>query len=223
MMLSALVLLVAVQPDPLTVGNLELKLLTADADLRRELKLSGEHASKLGMRLAEIRRRHLGRQLILSKKQVIAHGDSDSAKAIVEVLTPEQLKRLVEIQFQIKGAIAFTTRPIEDALALDDRPKARCQKLVDEMNFAMQQIKDEADAELRKMRKEDDTAAVRRRVKAKQQALDEQWTRSFRKAQAVLTEEQKAKWNGLTGEAFKGANRGAWRRVAMNRTGLGGR
>jgi hypothetical protein len=222
MMLSSMILLVALQPVPQTIGNLELKLLTVDADLRRELNLSGEQLSKLGIRLAEIGRRHLGRQLVFSREQVIAHRDSDSQKAIVEVLTPKQIKRLTEIQIQIEGAVAFTKKPVEDALALDDRQKVRCQKLVDEMNLAMQQIKDDVDAEARKKREQGEMDASRN-IRAQQQALDEQWTRSFRKAYAALSAEQKAKWKVLTGEQFNGANCGAWRRVAMNRPGVAGR
>jgi hypothetical protein len=221
-MLSQLVLLVVLQSVPQISGNLEPILLTRDADLKRELKLSGEQVSRLAIRLAEVRRRRLGRLLILSKEQVIAQRDSESGKAIAEVLTPEQRRRLAEIQIQIKGAIAFTTRPIEEALSLDDKQKVRCQKLVDEMNLTMQQIRDDADAESRRLRQQGEIDAHWGRIKAKEQALDEQWTRSFRKAHAVLTEEQKAKWKVLTGEPFKGASRGPWRQVAITRPGVRG-
>lgn len=202
---------------------MELGLLISDSDLKRELKLEGPQVSKLMMRSKEIRRRHMMRRLNLPGEQAVALVSSESTQAMAEVLSAEQLARLREIHIQIDGVVAFTTKPVEDVLALDEKQKLRVRKLVDELRVAIERIRQEADAELRKLRDSDDRAALRDKLRAMQQDLDEQWMRSFRNAHASLSEEQKARWNNLTGKTFEGTNRLAWRQMAIAQPGLAGR
>jgi Spy/CpxP family protein refolding chaperone len=108
-------------------------------------------------------------------------------KALAEVLKPEQMKRLRQINLQQMGAMALGNAETAKTLGLTDEQKEKIKAIGDDARKEMQELRQSGG----------DPDDVRKKTEEIRKSSGE-------KMMAVLTDEQKAKWKELAGEPFKG-------------------
>jgi hypothetical protein len=162
--------------------------LLGQKSVQKELKLSEEQIKKVEDLSAS-----MGEKFI---EALGLEGDERRAKweeirkeneKAVEILKPEQSKRLKQIAYQQQGAGAFANAEVEEALKLTNEQKQEVAKI---NHFFVGQtreliIKGVADEEGRKK-------------------IEELRKDASEKVVNLLSDEQKAKWKDLQGEPFKG-------------------
>ncbi|QDV37086.1 hypothetical protein [Tautonia plasticadhaerens] len=113
-----------------------------------------------------------------------------AAKVRLEaVLKPEQLDRLVQIELQQQGVQAFSEPAVVETLKLTDDQKAEIDGLLETYRTEVREAFEAARGS------EDRGAVMRELVELRQSSMDA--------AMAVLTDDQKASWEELTGEPFQ--------------------
>ncbi len=179
-------------------------MLLAIPKVQEELKITDEQktklqalAEKLG---AEMRERFAGfRDLSDEERQkrmeeMQAEGAKrleEVRKQVAEILKPEQVKRLRQIELQQQGVRALERAEVAEELGITDAQKADMQKVREEIEAKMQAMREERRgqqgppseermAEFRKMREEAEA-----------------------KVMAVLTDAQKQKLRDMMGEPFE--------------------
>jgi Spy/CpxP family protein refolding chaperone len=182
-------------------GPPALMLLTQPA-VQQELKLSDEQIKKVGEALAQEREefrkmRELPREEREHKFAEFFAANRKQAKAIV---TPEQAHRLRQIAWQQQGAMAFGNPRVAEALHLSDEQKEKIKTI-------RQETRDAA----RKVFGQDPPAA---REDARK-AMEKLHKDAAAKMMALITPEQKEKWQALIGEPFTGAISGHHRACAQ--------
>jgi Spy/CpxP family protein refolding chaperone len=147
---------------------------------------------------------------------VEARQEAEIARAMTDVLTPEQRRRLEQIQVQALGPAAWDDAAVQKALNLTDEQKA-----------AIKKLRDEARAKFREQR----TAArggPPPRVTPERKALrlrEREWAAGYRALQdrivALLTPEQQKRWRELTGAPVRfRVEHDPFRKVAGRRSHL---
>jgi Spy/CpxP family protein refolding chaperone len=107
-----------------------------------------------------------------------------------DILKPEQLKRLKEIQIQVNGIVSFKREDVQKELNLTDEQKEKIKGIGEGLKKDVAALfKDAASAPLRKM-----PEAMRKSKELKDAAT--------RKAVETLTEEQQKSWQKMHGEKF---------------------
>jgi hypothetical protein len=172
--------------------------------LRDELKLSEEQATRIGNLPGVIAEGHKEeskqfekqeRELGQAETAREARQASELDKALPAVLTPQQRRRLEQIQFQLRGLAAWDDPAVEKALKLTDEQKAALKKVRTEaqakarevIRQAFQERFGEAGGDFRK----------RQRLRERQAAAA--YRAAQERAEAVLTPEQQKRWRELTG------------------------
>jgi hypothetical protein len=111
----------------------------------------------------------------------------ETGKVLVQILRPEQLKRLGQLLVQAQGVDAFIDPEVQEALRLTDEQRAKVKELVAEYQkesgdvFRSRSTNEEAEQQM--------------------SALKKRW---MEKAVALLTDGQKKTWKELSGKPFKG-------------------
>ncbi|QYK56494.1 MAG: hypothetical protein KF733_03215 [Fimbriimonadaceae bacterium] len=166
-------------------------------DVQADLKLTSDQKSKLDALQAKMRDAMQGmrgnagqggdRQAMM---QEFAKMRQENDKAVKEILTPQQAKRLDELDIQIAGNGVLVRPEIQEKLGLSDDQKKQIadlqQRMFDTMRETMDRVqnqeidREEAQAETQNLRKKNEEAMG-----------------------AVLTAEQKAKLKELGGAPFK--------------------
>jgi hypothetical protein len=120
----------------------------------------------------------------------------ETLAAVGDILKPDQLKRLHQIQLQTAGLRAFSQADVQTALKLNDDQKAKIKTITDDANKEM--------AEFRPMRGAGGGGGGGARPNpenlAKIQAIQKG---AAEKVQGVLTDDQKKTWKDMTGEPFQ--------------------
>jgi hypothetical protein len=119
----------------------------------------------------------------------------ETLAAVGDILKPDQLKRLHQIQLQTAGLRAFSQADVQTALKLNDDQKAKIKTITDDANKEL--------AEFRPMRGAGGGGGGARpnpENQAKIQAIQKAATE---KVQGVLTDDQKKSWKDMTGEPFQ--------------------
>jgi len=111
--------------------------------------------------------------------------NEETYKALADVLKPEQIKRLKQIQLQRQGTFAFMSPDTQMEL-----------KLTDDQKDKIKTIGDDARQEMGALFEEQDQAARQKKMAAFQKETMEKIT-------AVLTDDQKKTWKEMTGEPFE--------------------
>jgi Spy/CpxP family protein refolding chaperone len=115
--------------------------------------------------------------------------DETALPQLQEVLTPEQMNRLQQIQVQLQGVQAFANPRVKESLNLDEDQQSKLSELIETYRAETQTLMANArEAERRGQ-------VMRDMMELRRGTLD--------KAMSILTEEQKASWNELTGESFR--------------------
>jgi hypothetical protein len=124
--------------------------------------------------------------------------NTETEKAVAEVLKPEQLARLKQIELQRAGFAAYTRPEVESALKLTSEQKEKIKTVSDEANKQL--------AELRPMGgRGQGGGAGGGRGQGGQNAEKIQAVRkeATEKIVAVLTDDQKKSWKEMTGTPFE--------------------
>jgi hypothetical protein len=109
----------------------------------------------------------------------------ETLKALADVLKPEQLTRLKQIEVQQAGERAFTRPGVQAALKLTDGQKEQIKALTEDAAKQRRELFQGGNAQGSR----DKMTALRK------ETLD--------KIQAVLTDDQKKSWKDLTGAPFE--------------------
>jgi serine/threonine protein kinase len=142
--------------------------------VREDLKLTEEQVREIGRLTRQPRDGGMERRR-LSPEEWQAQ-----ERAVIDVLRPEQARRLKEIALQQRGVHALASRDVADDLGLSSEQRARIRAIQDAARRGMSGPKDARQDALRA---------------AGEQVLN------------VLTAEQKARWKDMTGEPFRGTVR----------------
>lgn len=110
----------------------------------------------------------------------------EANKAIGDILSAEQLKRLKQLHVQRRGPYAFGEAEVIAALQLTKEQQKKLRDMETDYQKALVEVNKLTDLDERTKKV---TAAVK-------EAMD--------KAMAILTDEQKKTWKDLTGERYKG-------------------
>jgi hypothetical protein len=108
-------------------------------------------------------------------------------KAAAEFLKPEQLARLKQISYQVRGAMAFSDPEIQKKLNITDSQKNEIQTIVQDSFAEMRTIFQE---------NQDDREAM-------QKKLAEHRKQTLAKAESKLNDEQQKMWKEMLGSPFE--------------------
>ena len=162
--------------------------LLKQAAVRKDLKLSDEQIRALAA-LTDKRRDgafgHRGPGDDLHRED---DGDANE-RACFEVLRPEQAKRLRQIVWQQRGAHVFGDPDVADALQLTADQRERIHKIEEDSLRALWAPP---------------ARSPDHRTPDVWKKPDDFWKKVNDRLLAVLTEDQKAKWQDMTGEPFQG-------------------
>jgi len=134
---------------------------------------------------------------------------AETLTAVSEVLKPEQVTRLKEIELQQAGVAAFTRADVEKALALNDEQKTKLKAISDESSTKMRELfgggrgPGGGAGGARPPRGQGGARGAgqnQEKITALRKEMSE-------KAVAVLNDDQKKTWKTMTGEAFTVAPR----------------
>lgn len=164
--------------------------LVQNAGVQKELKLTEEQIEKAKTATREVFGKFkddFGKLKEATPEQRAELGKkfSDEAhKVLADVLKPEQLKRLKEIERQQRG---LTDLDSQQALKLSDEQKAKVKKITEEHTEKVR--------EARKSFRDNPKEAIEK-INALNKAARE-------KEANLLTDDQKKQWKELTGESFE--------------------
>jgi hypothetical protein len=172
-------------------------LLTAEA-VQKELALSDEQKAQLKKLRDE---RTADSQAFFSGFMGLSQSEmqnrlEERAKAsrvkIDQILTPKQIERLSEINIQVAGVAALGFADVAEKIGLSADQKAKLKDLADDASRRVTDLMPTSPAQLR------DAQARQER----QKKLDAIKSERKDKALAILTDEQKSKFENLNGAAF---------------------
>jgi hypothetical protein len=158
------------------------------------MRLSGQLAGQKYLVVQTIRRLPEKERVQKFKEMAAANKN-----AIAAVLTQDQTGRLRQIALQQKGPHAFSDPEVVKALALDKGQKLRIRAIQEQTRLNM--------AKAGAPRQAHGLEALLRRAKDLSQYFRNAcriWNRAREEIVALLKPEQKAAWQALTGEPFRG-------------------
>lgn len=174
-------------------------LLLANPRIKQEIKLTEEQDNRIRKIIGEARDKYqpefrkagLDRERLLKVGlEAIQQTRERLNKALPDILTPDQLQRLDQIQIQANGIISFKREDVQKKLKLTLTQKFEILKIGGDLKQKIDEVlKDASSAPLRK-----GPAAVQKAKQLKNAATE--------KAVQTLTSEQKKTWKEMTGEPF---------------------
>jgi serine/threonine protein kinase len=173
-------------------GDRQLPFLNQPAVLD-DLGLSAEQRARVAAMSARIDRQRMesfkefGRLSPEERRQRFLDLARANEKEVTAVLTPRQLQRLRQIALQLRGLGAFRDSDVAPTLKLTAGQRDRIRTIEAETFFVPMDVRGPGSPP-RDPRKE----------------LEQKLQRAGERIQAVLTEEQKRKWQEMIGEPFKG-------------------
>jgi hypothetical protein len=193
-------------------GGYTLIGLVGQKSVQADLKLTDDESKNVEKVVAKSREamgdlRSLGNEERREKMQAMGAANE---KALAEVLSADQMKRLKQITLQAQGVAAVERPEVAEALALTSEQKEK-----------LQTIRRDLGSEMRDLGGGEDREAAAKKMTAARKAATE-------KMLGIFTDAQKAKWTELSGEPFNGdlAPGGGGGRCGGNRpagAGAGGR
>ncbi len=131
---------------------------------------------------------------IVKKQQANLH------KQLAAILDEKQLKRFEQVELQLAGIDAFSREPIKKALSFTKEQSAMITKLTSEIEEAIQSMVENGTY------KEIEGGGVALELRPEdEKKLEEMGRKAQTQLAATFTDEQKKKWEELTGPAFKPA------------------
>jgi Spy/CpxP family protein refolding chaperone len=174
-------------------------LLLASPKVKEEIKLTEEQDNRIRKIVSEARDKYepefrkagLDRERLLKVGlESIKETRERINKALPDILKPDQLQRLDQIQIQTNGIISFKRTDVQEKLKLTLTQKLEILKIGTDLKQQIDEvIKDASSAPLRRA-----PAALRKARELKNAATE--------KAVEKLTSEQKKTWKEMNGEPF---------------------
>jgi hypothetical protein len=174
-------------------------LLLANPKVKQEIKLTEEQDNRIRKIIRETANKYEPRfrtagldrdRLLKVGLDTIQETRERLNKALPDILAPEQLQRLDQIQVQANGIISFKRPDVQKKLKLTLTQKLELLKIGADLKQQIDEvIKDASSALLRKA-----PAAIRKAKELKNAAT--------KKAVETLTSEQKKIWKDMNGEPF---------------------
>jgi hypothetical protein len=175
------------KPDVPETTSAELVLLRQKS-VQKELKLSDEDVKKV-LEFTNKESEDYGKALKLTpaeRRAKVEELEKKNVKFLKDTLSAEQLKRLIQITYQVTGAYQLT------------RPEAaRALSLTDEQQAKFKELEKEAHKDLLAIVNSTDRATKNAKLAKLREAIN-------KKIETLLTDEQKTKARELVGEPFKG-------------------
>jgi hypothetical protein len=175
-------------------GQFGLAGLVQMEPVQKELKLDQEQVTKVKDAVQKVQAKHqddfaklrdLPREEQQPKRQELTRTvNEETLKAISDILKPDQVKRLKQLELQQAGMVAFSRPDVQKALNLTDEQKQK-----------VRSIADAAGQEMRDIFQGGAAAGA-------QEKIAEMRKKTMEKIQGVLTDDQKKTWKELTGEPF---------------------
>jgi hypothetical protein len=183
------------------------KELTMDKD---QVDKATEAAKKVQDKHADefTKLRDLPREEQTPKRQELTKTvNEETLKAVSEVLKPEQVTRLKQIELQRAGFAAFSRAEVQTALKLNDEQKEKVKTISDEANKQMRELFGQGGQGGRPQRGQGGAGGAGGRGRG-QGGPNADKIATLRKETneklvAVLTDDQKATWKELTGKPFE--------------------
>jgi Spy/CpxP family protein refolding chaperone len=167
--------------------------LLLNKGVQDELKLTEDQKTKIRDAVGVVREKY-GDDLMKAReakdrekgREVLQKMATDLHKAAVEILNPEQRKRLKEIHYQTASPALFTHHDVQKELTLTDKQKEEIKRVVEEYNKESREIREGG---------EKGVEAIKKRTEARKESLE--------KIKGMLTDDQKKAWKELTGAPFE--------------------
>jgi primosomal protein N' len=129
------------------------------------------------------------REKMQEAMKTVSEAAKKDAEKIKESLTPDQAKRLKQLQIQFAGMRAFADADVQNELKLNDKQKTDIKEIADGVAKDSQELRAGAQGDRAKMQE------VGRKIEAlNKEAMD--------KIAGVLTDDQKKSWTAMVGEKF---------------------
>jgi Spy/CpxP family protein refolding chaperone len=180
---------------PRGFGGFGLAGLVQNEGVQKELKLDKEQVDKVKDALQKVQAKYsddfaklrdLPQEEQRTKRQALTRTlNEETLKAAGDILKPDQLKRLKQIELQQAGVLAYSRPEVQKALNLTDDQKQK-----------IQTIAEESGKEMRDLFGGGNPAEI-------QEKIAELRKKTAEKVQVVLTDNQKNAWKELTGEPFQ--------------------
>ena len=181
------------QRQPMGPGGIA-GLLTNES-VQKELKVEKEQADKLKDAVTKVTDAHKderdklaglqGDERRTKAQELNKTVSEETMKAVGDILKPDQVKRLKQIELQQAGAGAYSRPDIAKALSLKDEQKEK-----------IKTIADDTQKQAGEVRSGTGTNAEKQEMQTKIRK------ESAEKITAVLTDDQKKSWKEMTGEPF---------------------
>ncbi len=173
--------------------------------VKEEIKISDEQATKLkelpkaiGEKTAKLfeKVRDLPQEERREKfAELMKESNAIAMKELGEVLKPDQLNRLKQINVQISGVNAYRNPEVESALKLTADQKATIKESLDEYRKEVQELREDLGIRGFQPPPKEKAAEFEKKSSALQKEVTDKITKT-------LTDEQKTTWKSLTGEPF---------------------
>jgi hypothetical protein len=184
-------------------GGRGVGFLVQNEAVQKELKIEKDQATKVAEAVKKVNDKHADaltklRDLEAEERRTKSRElnqtiSTETLAAVTEVLNPDQVKRLKQIELQRAGADAYVRSEVQTALKLTAEQKDKVKAIVDESNKQMQ--------ELRGGRGQGGQGN-RGGFGANQEKITALRKETADKFVAVLTDDQKKEWKTLTGAEF---------------------
>jgi len=171
-------------------------MLLNNKGVQKELKLTDDQTKKVTDALKEVQDKHRdeftglqdlqGDERREKMQEIMKKVNEEQTKAISEILSADQVKRLNQIELQNSGPRAFTQEKVQKDLKLTDDQKDKIKTIADDLNQEMQGLRGGGGDFQENMKK---MASMRKEA--------------MEKITAVLTDDQKKTWKELTGEPYE--------------------
>lgn len=179
-------------------GGGGLAMLLLNKSVQDELKISTDQADKVRETISQVNAKYkedLSKLRDLSEEERREKGrelrtkiSDEVMKSLAEVLKPEQVTRLKQIELQQRGIRAFTSEDVQKQLKLTDEQKEKIKSITEASQKEMRELfRGSGDGNPEEARKK--ITALRK------DALD--------KALDVLNANQRKEWKAMTGEPFE--------------------
>src|SRR4051812_32372404 len=194
-------------------------LISSEA-VQKELKMDKDQTEKATAAVKKVQDAHADDRAKLrdlpmeeqrTKRQELTKTvNEETTKAVGEVLKPEQLARLKQIELQRAGFMAYTRPEVQTALKLNDEQKEKVKTITDEGNKQIRELMGAGGpggGGARPPRGQGGAGGAGRGQGARGGPNAEKMTalrkETTEKIVAVLNDDQKKSWKELTGEPFE--------------------
>jgi hypothetical protein len=181
--------------------------LVQNEAVQKELKIEKDQATKVAEAVKKVNDKHAdalaklrdleGDERRTKSRELNQTISTETLTAVTEVLNPDQVKRLKQIELQRTGADAYVRSEVQTALKLTAEQKDKVKVIVDESNKQMQELRG-AGGQGRQRGQGNRGGGFG----ANQEKINALRKETADKFVAVLTDDQKKEWKGLTGAEF---------------------